>query len=322
MANQTSVSEKAVSVFVNGRPYIAVVGGANIDVGGRSFAPLRTGDSNPGEIRSALGGVGRNIAHNLALLGAEVKLVTALGGDDGARRIESSCRALGIDLSAALRFPDAATGTYLFIGGPDGDMALAMNDMAVFERMTPAALTPVLPLLNTAALVVIDANLPAESIAFLAENCTAPLYGDTVSAAKAGKFAPVLGRFHTLKPNRMEAEKLSGIPITDQNSLFAAADALLDTGLQRVFISLGADGVLAAEGDKKILLNNPPVQLVNATGCGDAFMAALAYAALENADLPTAARLGLAAAAVAAESAETINPALCGERIKARLETF
>ena len=52
-------------------PYIAVVGGVNIDIGGRSDAPLVAGDSNPGRIRSSLGGVGRNIAHNLALLGAK-----------------------------------------------------------------------------------------------------------------------------------------------------------------------------------------------------------------------------------------------------------
>ena len=79
---------------------IAVVGAANIDVGGRSFSPLVSGDSNPGVIRSSLGGVGRNIAHNLALLGVPVKLVTALGDDDGARRVRESCRALGIDLLA------------------------------------------------------------------------------------------------------------------------------------------------------------------------------------------------------------------------------
>ena len=303
---------------MDGRHYIAVVGGTNIDIGGRSLAPLRSGDSNPGVIRSALGGVGRNIAHNLALLGARVKLVTALGGDDGAKRIGDSCAALGIDLSGALRIPEAATGTYLYIDGPDGDMALAMNDMAIFERLTPAYLETVLPLLNAAALVVIDANLRADSIAFLAERCTAPLYGDTVSGAKAGKFAPVLGRFHTLKPNRMEAEKLSGISITDEKSLFAAADALLQTGLQRVFISLGGDGVLAADRAQKLLLKNPPLQLANATGCGDAFMAALAFAALENADLPTAARLGLAAAAIAAESAETINPAMCKTELLTR----
>ena len=89
---------------------IAVVGGVNIDVGARSFSPLVSGDSNPGVICSSLGGVGRNIAHNLALLGADVTLVTALGGDDGARRVRENCRSLGIDLRGTLTAPDASTG--------------------------------------------------------------------------------------------------------------------------------------------------------------------------------------------------------------------
>ena len=302
--------------------YVAVAGGVNIDIGGRSFSPLLVGDSNPGTIRIALGGVGRNIAHNMSLLGARVKLITALGGDDGASRIEASCRELGIDLSDALRVPDGATGTYLYIDGPDGDMALAMNDMAIYEALTPEFFATVMDVLNGAALVMLDANLPADSIQYIAEHCTAPLFGDTVSSAKAGKFKPVLGRFHTLKPNRIEAELLTGINITDEDSLFRAADALLETGLQRLFLSLGGQGVLAADHTQKILLKNPPVQMVNATGCGDAFMAALACAALEGTDLLNSARQGLAAASIAAESAATINPAMSKNEIKIRLETF
>ena len=61
------------------------------------------------------------------------------------------------------------------------------------------------------------------------------------STAKAVKVAPVLGALHTLKPNRIEAELLSGVPIVDDRSLAACADALLATGLHRVFISLGGD---------------------------------------------------------------------------------
>jgi len=300
-------------------PYIAVAGGVNIDIGGRSAAPLVAGDSNPGVIRSSLGGVGRNIAHNLALMGVPTKLFTALGGDDGAERVLRSCTALGIDVTDALRCPDCATGTYLFLDGPDGDMALAMNDMAILDRLTPDYFASVLPGLNAAALVVIDANLPAESIAFLAARCTAPLFADPVSAAKAPRLLPVLGRLHTLKPNRMEAELLSGIPVTDEAGLFAAADALLKTGLRRVFISLGADGVQAAEGKTRLRLPNPPAELVNATGCGDAFMAALACAALEGDDLRQSARMGLAAAAIAGETPETINPLMSRNSLLARM---
>ena len=171
--------------------------------------------------------MGRNIAHNLALLGAKVKLITALGADDGAKRVEASCADLGIDLTDSLYVPDGATSTYLFLADSNGDMALAMNDMAIYEQLTPTFLETKLNTLNAAALVVLDTNLSAESIRYLGEHCTAPLFADPVSAAKAGKLEPVLGRLHTLKPNRMEAELLSGVTVTDEASLYRAADTLL-----------------------------------------------------------------------------------------------
>ena len=282
-------------------PYIAVVGGVNIDIGGRSDAPLVAGDSNPGRIRSSLGGVGRNIAHNLALLGAKVRLITALGADDGAKRVEASCADLGIDLSDSLYVPDGATSTYLFLADSNGDMALAMNDMAIYEQLTPAFLETKLTTLNAAALVVLDTNLSAESIRYLGEHCTAPLFADPVSAAKAGKLEPILGRLHTLKPNRMEAELLSGVTVTDE-------------------ASLGVDGVLAADRERKIHLHNLPARMVNTTGCGDAFMAAVARAFLDGADLETAAKRGLAASAIAMESADTINPAMSLTAVAERIQ--
>ena len=53
--------------------YAVVIGGVNIDIGGHSFQPLIPADSNPGKISVSLGGVGRNIAHNLSLLGTDVR---------------------------------------------------------------------------------------------------------------------------------------------------------------------------------------------------------------------------------------------------------
>lgn len=295
---------------MNNEAFAVVIGGVNIDIGGRSLVPLVAGDSNPGHIRTSLGGVGRNIAHNLALMGAPVKLITALGADDNARRVEDSCRALGIDLAESLRVEGGATSTYLFLADQNGDMALAMNDMAIYEHLTPAFLETKRAVLNAAALVIVDTNLPEESIRYLAEHCTAPIFADPVSAAKAGKLRAVLHRLHTLKPNRMEAELLSGVTVTDEASLHRAADTLLATGLARVFISLGADGVLAADHERKLHLKNLPARMVNTTGCGDAFMAAVARASLDGADLEETALRGLAASAIAMESADTINPAM------------
>ena len=153
-----------------------------------------------------------------------------------------------ISLTAAGEIiPEGRTSTYLFINDEKGDMLLAVSDMDIYRHLTPQLLSQRQKLLSGSQVLVIDTNIPAESIAYLAENCPVPIFADPVSTAKAVKLQPVLGRLHTLKPNRIEAELLSGVAITDEASLRAAADALLATGLHRVFISLGGDGVFAAD---------------------------------------------------------------------------
>jgi pseudouridine kinase len=129
----------------------------------------------------------------------------------------------------------------------------------------------------------------------------------------------VLGRLHTLKPNRIEAELLSGVEIRDEASLDRAAGALLETGLRRVFLSLGGDGVLAADHSGRARLPCLPGNKVNTTGCGDAFMAALAWAYLEGTGLEETARAGSAAAAIAMESAETINDGMSAQALRERM---
>ena len=305
--------------IIRTQPYAVVVGGVNMDIGGTPFAPLVARDSNPGRVRMSLGGVGRNIAHNMALLGLDVRMITALGDDMNAQKITTSCIELGIDLAPSLQVPGAATSTYLFLTDEKGDMELAVSDMEIYDHLTPRFLSTKEAILNNARLVVADTNIPAESLAWLAENCKAPLFVDPVSTAKAAKVAPILGRLHTLKPNRIEAELLSGIPITGEESLERCAQALLDTGLHRVFISLGADGVYAADhlgGREHVPCF--PARMVNTTGCGDAFMAGLAWSWLEGLGLDESARAGLAASAIAMEGEETINPELNVSALKAR----
>ena len=305
--------------IVQTAPYVTVVGGVNVDIGGRPEAALVARDSNPGTVQSSLGGVGRNIAHNMALLGLDVRLVTAFGDDLNAQKLAASCAELGIDISQSPVIPGGRTSTYLFINDEKGDMALAVSDMEIYSHLTPQLLSQRRALLDGSQVVVLDTNIPEESIAWLAEECSAPLFADPVSTAKAVKLKPVLGRLHTLKPNRLEAELLSGVPITDEASLERAADVLLETGLRRVFLSLGADGVFAADHSGRVHLPCLPAELVNATGCGDAFMAAIAWAYLQGTDLAETARAGLAASSIAMESGETINPQMGEAALKARL---
>ena len=99
-----------------------------------------------------------------------------------------------------------------------------------------------------------------------------------------------------------------------------AADRLLQLGIHRLFISLGADGVYAAMDGNAVQLPNLPGRMVNTTGCGDAFMAAIVWAYLEGMDLKTTALAGLAAGSIAMESPETINPAMSAEALKSRMK--
>ena len=299
--------------------YAVVVGGVNVDIGGRSFAPLVAADSNPGRVSMSLGGVGRNIAHNASLMGVDVRLLTAYGDDLNGERVAASCSELGIDLSHALRVPGGATSTYLYLTDPEGEMALAVSDMEVCNKITPAYLSANLPVLQNAQVVVADANIPEASLRYLAENCTAPLFVDPVSTTKAEKVRPILSRIHTLKPNRLEAELLSGVKIESKADVEKAADKLTELGIHRMFISLGADGVYAAMGEERLWLSNIPGNMVNTTGCGDAFMAALVWAYLEGYDLRTTALSGLAAGSIAMESSETINPAMSAAALQTRM---
>ena len=300
--------------------YAVVVGGVNVDIGGRSFVPLVAADSNPGQVSVSLGGVGRNIAHNMALLGLDVRLLTAYGNDLNGQRVAASCAELGIDMTHALQVAGANTSTYLYLTDPDGEMALAVSDMEICKEITPAYLASKLSVLQNARVVVADANIPAESLQYLAENCTVPLFVDPVSTIKAVKLQPILDKIHTLKPNRLEAELLSGVQIRTKDDMIKAADVLLEKGIQRLFISLGADGVLAADKEEKLWLSNLPGTMVNTTGCGDAFASALVWAFVEGLDLKTSATAGLAAGSIAMESAETINPAMSAAAIQSRMK--
>lgn len=291
---------------------VLVIGAVNMDIGARSCAALVSGDSNPGKITTSLGGVGRNIAHNLCLLGVETAMLTVLGEDDFARAIRRNAAEIGLDLSLSAVIPGGQTSTYLYIDDCSGDMALAVNDMAIYEHMTPAFLEERIDAINAFDMVVLDANPPEESIRWLCENCTVPIVCDPVSAIKAQKLRGILGQLYALKPNRMEAEMLTG-----EKEPAKMAEKLSAAGLQKVFISLGADGIYAANAEgERCTVPCPRVEVANATGGGDAMTAALTACLLRGDSLADAARNAIAAGAFACTAESTIHPGMSWESIE------
>lgn len=286
---------------------MVVVGGANIDLAGYPTGALRLYDSNPGHITTAAGGAGRNIAENLVHLSTNVRLITAFGGDDRAQTLMETCRKAGIGIGDSIHVSNQSTGTYFAILNEQGDMQYAISDMAIFDQLTPDKLQNKASVIQHASAVVLDTNIPEKTIQWVCEHAKAPIFCDPVSTQKASKIKAHLQHIHTIKPNRIEAETLTGIRITDRASLYATSDAFLQAGIKQIFISLDKDGLFVADKKQRTIIPLNPTKVVNATGAGDAMMAAIVWAQMQGEDLETQAYCGLAAARMNVSFSGTVN---------------
>lgn len=302
--------------------YVVVIGGMNMDICGTPHEKVVDKDSNPGVVSLSIGGVGQNIAQNLAHLGVPTYLVTVYGDDSNGNAMEASCAAHGIRLDHAARLEDERSSTYLFVTDEHGEMTMAVNDMGICKRITPEFLAERLEFINGAAVCLLDANLEAETMDWIGEHVTAPLFGDTVSTVKAHRFDGIVGAMTALKPNAMEAETLTGIEVTDIDSAKQAAAKLLETGLKSVFISMGVHGILCADHNGMVAVPAFKTDIVNVNGAGDSGMAAITWSYFDDPErsLEEMGRIAQAASSIALECVRSV-PDITPERIRAKIET-
>jgi pseudouridine kinase len=298
------------------RPRITVVGGANTDIVGIPEVRFVARDSNPGHVRVSAGGVGRNIAENLARLGAQVRLVTAFGSDAEAEWLAAECEAVGIDTSFSARAESIPGSRYLAVLDASGDLAAAVNDMRALDALTADALDPAA--FKDADAVVLDANLQlATTVRAAALAGATPLVFDPVSVTKARAVRPILGRLAALKANLREAEELSGATGAE-----LAAQRLLEIGAERVFVSMGADGVWCASHAETFHLPAPRANVVNVTGAGDAFAAGVTWGIATGMSVRQTAEWASSLSAIALESELTVSEHVSAEALRARVEEW
>lgn len=272
---------------------ICVIGGANVDITATSAQAFRVGDSNPGSVEVSWGGVARNIAHNLTLLGDQVELLTIFGGGLFGPVIAASCRELGIGVSHSEIAADGTNSFFVSINNADGELVGGVADMNATEGMTPAWLSQRLSVINAADAVVADANSSAEALAWLIDHCEKPLYLDAVSVAKAGRIreAEALSKrktFFALKCNALENAVLSDIVCC-----------------QRRYVSVGAEGLKVEAEGRLYEFPALPCIVRNVTGGGDALLAGIVHAG-PSASVEESARWGLECARRAVESPHAV----------------
>ena len=292
--------------------FVLALGGANLDINAGAGGALRPGDSTPGRIGFSPGGVARNVAENLARLGHPTRLLSAVGDDVQGHGLLAQTRQAGVDVSGCWVLPGAATAGYVSVHDVRGYAVAAVNDMQILEHITPARLQPFAQPVREAAALVLDCNLPEAALAWLFVNHgLAPVFVDAVSAAKCTRVRPWLAQVHTLKVNRLEAQALSGLPVGSSAEIEAAARHLLGLGVQRVVLSLGAQGLYYSEhGAASGWLAALPVNVVQASGAGDALMAGLVHAFLAGEPLAQAVRFAGACAALTLTVGSANHPEL------------
>lgn len=301
--------------------YAVVIGGSNIDILGEPSESFVVGDSNPGRVSCSAGGVGRNIAENLARLGSSTRLISAVGNDAYGELVLQQCQTAGIDIKHVSQIENASTSVYLSVLNAERDMHVSIADMGILERIDDHLLSQHETLLNHAAIIVIDANLSSSALAYLLQNYAhQPIFVDTVSSAKAQKLKPYLSGIHTLKPNLLEAEQLATIKYKSDNDLNRMADWFHQQGVKRIFITLGERGVYFSDQQQQGLLPAAKVTMMNANGAGDAFVAGLAYSWLQQWNSRESAQFAMAAAGIALSHVATINPNMSESIVSKKLK--
>lgn len=301
-------------VLPDQRP-ILCVGAANLDRKLRATGSLAMGSSNPVSGLESFGGVARNIAENLARMGAPVSLITAVGNDSSGRALLAHAEGVGIDTRGSLRLDDAGSGTYTAVLDADGQMVVALADMALYDRITPAFLDMRQQQRAGASLIVAELNLSPDAIATLQRDAaldSISLVVVAVSEPKMNRLPHVLEGVRLLILNAGElAARLNRTLNTDAD-LAAACRELQSQGVEDVIVTLGPRGVLfTCPGGGVEHLAAPAACVVDVTGAGDALAAAVCLSLHGGGnDLALACRRGLRLAALTVACRETVCPQL------------
>lgn len=300
---------------------VSIIGGITADIEGNPYNQLIQGDSNPGKISMSYGGVGRNITENLARMGASVNFVSVAGDDFAGRGAVRELEEIGVNVENVRLLQEENTAVYMSILNLMGDMELALCNMDVLERISMDFIDAAYESIKISKIIGIDTNLTEETLEYATRKLKdIPLFLDPVSVTKAERVKKLIGRFHTIKPNRMEAEILSGMSIMSGEELEKAGQWFIDQGVQRVFITLGPGGVFYQDEKESGMIRPKSMEIVSATGAGDAFSAAIIYSHLKGLDIKKTAETGMAAASIAMQSKSAVNSNMSGETLRQALK--
>jgi ribokinase len=278
---------------------IVVVGEINIDVhlygvAGQPQSPPLLVDHYITEP----GGKGANVARAASRLGAEVRLIARVGDDGNGRACVDAIRADGVDVASVIVTPGEPTG-YVAIELDDGRHRSLVYVPGANRSLTWDDVAPALADLGRGDVLVVQAEIPPATLGAIVERTLgdgvrlfldpAPPEDVPVDAIRAAE---------VITPDRTEAAALTGRRDSSQLWPALAAAELRSLGAPCVIVKTGASGAVLAVGDDVVQIPTLPVDVIDETGAGDVFLAALAVRRAEGAEWHDATRFANAASSL------------------------
>jgi len=290
---------------------VLVLGSCGMDVIGRPNSKLVPGSSCPGTLRFAAGGVARNVAENLARLGMETILISAVGDDAEGRMLLEKTAASGVDVSHVLVNPETTTGAYLAVLDQDGALQLALDNMSAAASLMPSYLQKFRRLFKQASAVFMDANLAPrtmQSAVNLARRSQTPVAADPTSTVLAPHLKPLLHDLWLVTPNEKEAGILCSQEAGEvlPSGAINMARALVSAGVQVAVITLAEFGLGYASASQSGHVPAVKTEILDPTGASDALTAAVLFSLLNDIPVDEAARLGAAAASLTLRTVDSV----------------
>ncbi|HRH66605.1 MAG TPA: carbohydrate kinase family protein [Bacteroidia bacterium] len=294
---------------LKGKIDVVCVGASLVDLAFRCKSVPIQHTSNPSLLTRSPGGVTRNIAHHLALLGCSVELITVLGKDPDGEWLGKICRDAGIGLNY-VHYTSAATGTYASIVNPEGGLFVGAAASDTDEQLTIEILAERIGILKQAKILIADCNLSSETLRWLISFCETegiPIVIETVSVPKAFRLEKALpGKVLMIKPNKDELEVFGG----ETNAYYSSDERITwlhSKGVKYVWMSAFEDGSVLSDGTKQFSIPAPKITVRDSTGAGDAALAGWVWAYLQNLPPLVCVQYGHAAAGAVLETAGAIR---------------
>jgi ribokinase len=259
------------------RPRIAVVGSANIDLTTFTEKFPRPGETIFGQkFDLGFGGKGANQAVAARLCGAEVFMVARVGCDLFGPATIENFRRQGIDPTHVKQVEGLSSGVAPIFVEPSGQNRILVVKGAN-DALKPADVDAAADMLKSVDCIVLQFEIPVETVyytvAFARKNgirCIlnpAPAHPVEMAALKDLDY---------FVPNESEAETITGCPVKNLDNARECAQQLVAGGIRRVIITLGANGSLIASREGCQHVPPFPVNTVDSTGAGDAFIGSFA----------------------------------------------